>query len=115
MEPHLVSRLHGYTKLKLGGKIKKDYNFNDSNVSYSDLRCNDLWMMAYFILISFNADFAKCYSYHKDNNARPIKFDVKQFLELYKGFCQRFETDTHLIHVLNEMLGMNRFCEGNGL
>lgn len=76
------------------------------------MRGNDLWMMGYFILMSFNADFAKCYTYKPKRPSSPIVFNVSKFLELYKGFCVRFELDSHLIHVLNEMLGMNRFSEG---
>lgn len=112
MEPNLIRKFKGYFAEFKKKKNPFDKNQNDTGIDYVDLRSNDLWCLTYLILITFDFKFASCYTFNPTNEDSLIAFNVKLFIEVYKSFCEKFAHDANLIYVMNSLLGIGRFSEG---
>ena len=104
MEPNLISKFLDYYKKK-PNNTSSDININDTGIEYNDLRSNDLWCLTYLVLITFNFEFAKCYTFDPTNDTKIVGFKIAEFIKIYKTFCEKFQDDKNLIYVMNSLLG----------
>lgn len=112
MEPGLITKFTRYFATFDSKNNSADVNFNDTGVDYVDLRSNDLWCLTYLMLIAFQFKFAACYSFDSTRKDSLIRFDSARFVRLYKAFCGKCAHDANLIHVVNSLLGVERFSQG---
>ena len=112
MELSLIRKFKLYLQKKNLKRVSFNMNENDSDIDYIDLRSNDLWCMTFLLLITFDYNFASCYSYNPKQPMVLLNFNKERFINLYKNFCEEFKTDENLIYVCNSLFGMKRFDKG---
>lgn len=112
IEPNVIQKISLYIGKRHRNQINPNLNINDSQVTYSDLRSNDLWCIGYLMLILLDGDFISCYSFNHTNKKKLTSFDSAKFLVLYKNLCGQQLVDENMVYVLNTLLGLDRFLSG---
>ena len=90
--------------------ISHDNKQNDSGISYEDLRSNDMWSLAFLLLLTHNPRFGFCYTFREQNSdGSLISFNHNLFKKLFGKFMRKFPEDKNLIYVLKQMVGYRKF------
>lgn len=110
MEPNLVIKYQQYHSKFKQGKISPNNHKNDSGVNYEDLQSNDMWCIAFLLLLTHNHSFGKSYTYQDTNQDKIlIKFHPNSFKKYFDRFCKKYDYDRNLIYVLKRMVGYRKF------
>ena len=105
MEPNLVSKYLQYYSKSQQNKISNDPQKNDTGVTYEDLQSNDMYSMAFLLLLTHNHSFGKSYTYSEKNEDKTlIKFHPNIFQKYFDRFCKKYDYDRNLIYVLKKWL-----------
>lgn len=114
MEPNLLIKYLRYHSKFQQGKIAANVQKNDTGVNYEDLQSNDMWSIAFLLLLTHNHSFGKSYTYREENQDNTlIKFHPNIFKKYFDRFCKKYEYDRNLIYVLKRMVGYQKFEKSN--
>ena len=114
MEPNLIKKYLTYTRKYQKGGIQRSDKINDSGVALVDMQSNDLWSIAFLLLLTHDSRFAYCYSYIFDKDETSlIRFDKDIFVKLFKKVLRKYKSDQNFCYVLTRLCGFSRFDKQN--
>lgn len=99
-----------YMKRKERGLVDEDKHINDSGITFEDMRSNDVWSLAFLLLLTHSPKFAYCYHYgHENAGGEDITFNAGLFKTLFKKVLKKYKEDENFCYVLSRMVGWDRF------
>lgn len=111
MEPCLLNYFRNFLEQQSEAEeARRDSSGDAHGVSEEYVQSNDIWNIAFLVLLTHNPKFYYCYSYPRNGPSGPsIKFDAGVFRQLLYKVLLTYEADQSFCYVISRLVDFDRF------